>query len=127
MKFIYRFHVNVGVIRTTSTLPKHGDIILNSMSKQEKNGTPLVWVELTFKRYEDTMILHFHFYFLFRTNCKRTTVWERLLSLLWYFFETTWSQLCSKFFRNTYEEFCLQNLKGTFTVEDFIDIDKHRN
>ena len=46
----------------------------------------MFWVELTFKRYEDTMIFCFHFYFLFRTNGKRATRWRRLPSLLLYFF-----------------------------------------
>ena len=50
MKFVYRFHANVnvhydyqvGVIGKTSTLPKHGDIILNSMSQTRGEWNSLV-------------------------------------------------------------------------------------
>ena len=45
--------------------------------------------------------------FLFRTNGKRTIIWKRFLSLLWYFFRKYHSSLhyliepCSKFFCKT--------------------------
>ena len=55
MKFIYRFHANVerplilsgqalqvGIIGKTSTLPKHGDIILNSMSQTRGEWNSLI-------------------------------------------------------------------------------------
>ena len=44
------------IIRKTLTLPRHKDIILNSWSKQEKNGTHQFLVELTFEWYEGTMV-----------------------------------------------------------------------
>ena len=59
-------------------------------SQQEKNGTPLFWVELTFKGCEDAMIFCvLIFIFLFRTNGKRTAAWERLRHYYSIFFEST--------------------------------------
>ena len=56
------------------TLPKHGDIILNSWAKQEDNGTLLFWVELSFKGYEDAKIFCASI-FIF---CLERTVTEQL-------------------------------------------------
>ena len=66
----------------------------------------------------------FYFHFLFRTDGKRKSGWERLPSLLWYFIrkyqsETTWSQLCLKFFYNNWEAFGRQQLK---ILQTWIDI-----
>ena len=40
----------------TSTLPEHGDIILNSTNQTRGECNSLVWAELTFKGYADAII-----------------------------------------------------------------------
>ena len=72
----------------------------------EKNGTPLFWVELTFKGCEDAMI----FCVLIFIFCLEPTIREQMdennfrhyygVFFRKYHSETTWSQLCSKLFCN---------------------------
>ena len=51
----------------TLASPKHGKII-----KEKRNMTPLFWVDLTFKWYEDDMVFRsLLLLFLFRTNGKK--------------------------------------------------------
>ena len=66
----------------------------------------------------------FHFYFLFRNNGVRESNWMGTTSVvvMVIFFrrchsESTWSQLCSKFFLNNYEAPWQRHLKDTFQLK----------
>ena len=95
----------------TLTLPKYKHVILNSWPKQEKNGTPLFWVELKFELSKIAMIFSvFIFVFLFRNNCKKEHSHE------------------NDFF-HSYDNYSVSVLTMGFerhlTVEDFTDMDQH--
>ena len=72
---------------------------------------------MTFKGYEDAIIFCFHFYFLFRTNGKRT----------WYFFfESTVLKLLDHSYQSWFATITLTTAFETthYTVEDFMDMDQ---
>ena len=85
-------------------------------------------------------ISRFHFYLLFINNGIRDQLDEEDFRRCYGNFfwkcqsESTWSQLCSKFFIN-YEFFLNSQLRGTqttaierhLTIENFTDIDQHRS
>ena len=128
-------------MRKTLTLGEHGDGILNSITQTTEK-----WDSLVLSRADFWMIWkchgisRFHFYLLFINNgirdqldeedfrrCYGNSFWKCQS-------ESTWSQLCSKFFIN-YEFFLNSQLRGTqttaierhLTIENFTDIDQHRS
>ena len=53
------------------SLPKHGNVILNSITQTSEKWDSHVWVGMTFEWYEDAMIFHVViFLFSFRSNFK---------------------------------------------------------
>ena len=129
---IYHFHANgkrrlrllVRVIRKTLTLLKHEDMILSCMTQTREK-----WDSLVLSRADFWMVwtCHgnpcFHFYLICLEQLyKRIIGWKRLPSLLCFFFrkchcESTWSQLCSKFFINNYEAPWQRHLKDTLQLK----------
>ena len=92
----------------------------------------MFWVELTFKGYEDTMILCVSiFIFLFRTNGKsaREQLDENDFRHCYgIFFESIILKLIDQaIFRNNYKTLWQRHLKRYITVKDFTDMDHHIN
>ena len=126
-------------IGKTWPLSKHGDIILNSMSKTREKQNSIVLNRVDFWMiWRCHGILCFHFYFLFRNNGK----WEQFnendlrhcygIYLFIYFWkchsEIPWSQITVRL------KVLSQQLRGKLTtaferrltVKDFTDMDQHR-
>ena len=94
----------------------------------KKNEIPLFWVEETFEWYEGAMVFRVFIFYLFIFFCLETTViennWMRTTSVavMVFFFrkyhsESTWSQLYSKFFLNSYEAPWQLHLKDTLQMK----------
>ena len=94
----------------------------------KKNEIPLFWVEETFEWYEGAMvfrvfIFYLFIYFLFRNNGNREQLDEndfrRCYGIFFrkYHSESTWSQLYSKFFLNSYEAPWQLHLKDTLQMK----------
>ena len=99
-------------------LPKHEDIILNSMTRTRKK-----WNSMVLSRADFWMVWRCHgipyfiFIFLFRTNGKKEHLDENDFHFRYgnYFesaiMKVNWYQLCPKSFLNTYEAHWQRNLK----------------
>ena len=98
----YRFHATLNVswdcqvtLEKTLTLPKHGDIILNSMTQTRENGILLGHPSLLWQFFESAIL------------------------------KVTWSQLCSKFLLKNNEAHLQQHFEIHPTFDNFTDIDQH--
>ena len=97
MKFIYRFHANVELLLRLSGWSYRKNFNFTQTWKyniklhepKRENGTPLFWVELIFKGYEDAMIFCVFICIFYLELTVREQLMRRFLSLLWYFFENT--------------------------------------
>ena len=113
------------------SLPRHGDIILNSMTQTREK-----WDSHVLSRPDFCMvwICHgipcVHFYFLFRTNVRKRYLDESdfhhcygnfLESVI---LKVTWSHLCSKFLLNNYEAHWQEYFERDPKVENFTDKDQ---
>ena len=88
LKFIYCFLANIEhPLRSSEKLQLYPSMRYMSQTREKWD---LFWVELTFKGYEDTMIVCVSiFIFLFRTNGKRTIDESDLRHYYGHFFEST--------------------------------------
>ena len=117
--------VRLELSEKTLSLPKYEDIIQTPWPKQEKNGSPKFWVDLTFGWYVFTVIL------LFRTNSKKEHLDKNDFRRCYgNFFESailkvTWSQLCLEFLLNNYEAHWQQHFQIHLTVKKFTDLLDH--
>ena len=114
----------VKVIGKTLTLLKQKDIILNSMTQAREKEDSLVFSSGDFWMiWRCHGILYIHFYFLFRNVIREQLDKNDFRRCYVNFFfqkrhsESTWSQLCSEFFLNSYETPWQRHLKNTLQLK----------